>query len=106
MTVEDIKICKSDDLRREYYNLREYLKFEYVRAFFPTVMFFVAIALTGQIPHSDSEMVRWISLLWPYLTTFTAFICAFGIVYFGGRAWRQTKVAQAIHRELLKRSAQ
>jgi len=105
MTAAEIKKCTTSDLKIEYFNIREYLKFEYLRAAFPTIMFTAMIALHSQIPQSDdAELERWISLLWPYLTAVTAFVCAFGIVYFGGRAWRATKVAIAIHSELLNRA--
>ena len=105
MNADEIKKRATSDLEIEWFNLREYLKFEYLRAFVPTVLFTVAIALHGQIPQSNNEdFERWVSLLWPWLTTATAFVCAFGIVYFGGRAWRSHKVLRAIHVELLTRS--
>ena len=104
MDESEITQYATEDLEMEYFNLREYLKFEYLRAVTPTILFTVAIALHGQLPQTENkEVENWIALLWPYLTTITAFVCAFGIVYFGGRAWRSTKLAIAIQRELQNR---
>ncbi len=104
MTIDEISRSSSEDLRIEYFNLREYLKFEYTRALLPTIMFIVVIALVSLFPKGDDEVSRSIAVYWPYLTTLTAFFCAFGIVYFGGRAWRSTKMLLEIHRELQKRT--
>lgn len=106
MTAEQIKRCATRDLEMAYFNLREYLKYEYLRAFLPTILFTAIITLHGWLPLTDTDGVdRWLSLLRPYLTTFSAFLCAFSIMYFGGRAWRSTKVAIAIRSELLARAS-
>lgn len=91
------------DLAREYFNLRSYLQVEYIRALFPPLLYLLAFAVTGWaldgVPRAD-----WYEAMMPYLTAVIAFTCAGGAVYFGGRAWRGTRLAIAMHRELQTRS--
>lgn len=107
MTPDQIKRCTTTDLELEYFNLCEYLKLEYLRVFLPTILFVATIALHDrflQLGNEDAE--NWISLPWSHLTTIAAFICAIGVMYFGGRAWHSTKIVIAIRSELLSRAGQ
>jgi len=104
VNANEIKQSTTEDLECEYFNLRGFLPFEYMRAFLPTVIFGVIFYLRSWIPQSHDQPVnQFFSTVWPILATLTAFVCASVIVYFGGRAWHSTRIAVAIYRELQHR---
>lgn len=102
-TPADIKRAPTPDLEMEYFNLKSFIGFECVRAFGPTILFGCAIAIAGWVGAGETQP-EWLSQMFTYLIGLTAFTCAAGITYFGGRAWRHLRVVVAIHRELQTRS--